>query len=55
VARVADRPGWDRIRAVREQRVCSFIPAVRDTIVRPGPRVAEGMHAIADCLAREYP
>ncbi len=54
-ARVADRPGWDRIRAVREHRVCSFTPAVRDTIVRPGPRVAEGMQAIADCLAREYP
>jgi iron complex transport system substrate-binding protein len=55
VARVADRPGWDRIRAVREHRVCSFTPAVRDTIVRPGPRVAEGMQAIADCLARVYP
>jgi iron complex transport system substrate-binding protein len=54
-AHVADRPGWDRIRAVREHRICSFTPAVRDTIVRPGPRVAEGMQAIADCLAREYP
>jgi len=55
VARAADRPGWDRIRAVREHRVCSFTPAVRDTIVRPGPRVAEGMQAIADCLGRVYP
>ena len=26
-----------------EQRVCSFPPTVRDSIVRPGPRVAEGM------------
>jgi iron complex transport system substrate-binding protein len=55
VARVADRPGWDRIGAVKEHRICSFAPAVRDTIVRPGPRVAEGMQAIADCLAREAP
>jgi iron complex transport system substrate-binding protein len=54
-ARVADRPGWDRIRAVREHRVCSFTPAVRDTIVRPGPRVAEGMRAIEDCLAKVSP
>jgi len=54
-AHVADRPGWDRIRAIREHRVCSFIPAVRDTIVRPGPRVAQGMQAIADCLAQMSP
>jgi iron complex transport system substrate-binding protein len=49
------RPGWDRIRAVREKRVCSFPPPVRDTIVRPGPRVAEGMRAMAQCLARVAP
>ncbi len=55
VAHVADRPGWDRIRAIKEHHVCSFTPAVRDTIVRPGPRVAEGMQAIADCLAWESP
>jgi len=54
-AHVRDRPGWDRIRAIREHRVCSFTPAVRDTIVRPGPRVALGMQAIADCLTRESP
>ncbi len=54
-AHLAERPGWDRIRAVREQRVCAFAPAVRDSIVRPGPRVADGMRAIADCLARVSP
>jgi cobalamin transport system substrate-binding protein len=52
---LAERPGWDRIRAVKEQRVCSFAPAVRDAIVRPGPRVADGMHALADCLVRVAP
>ncbi len=55
LAHLAERPGWDRIRAVREQRVCTFPPAVRDSIVRPGPRVADGMRAMADCLARVSP
>jgi iron complex transport system substrate-binding protein len=50
-----ERPGWDRIRAVKEQRVCSFPPEVRDTIVRPGPRVAEGMRSMAECLKRVAP
>lgn len=52
---LADRPGWDQIRAVKEQRVCSLSPQVRDIIVRPGPRVAEGMHSMADCLVRVAP
>jgi iron complex transport system substrate-binding protein len=52
---LAGRPGWDRIRAVKEHRVCAFPAAVNDTIVRPGPRVTEGMRALADCLARVAP
>jgi iron complex transport system substrate-binding protein len=51
----AERPGWDRIRAVKEQRLCYFAPEVRYTIVRPGPRVAEGMRAIAACLESVAP
>jgi iron complex transport system substrate-binding protein len=54
-AHLADRPGWDQIRAVKEQRLCYFAPAVRYTIVRPGPRVADGMRAIAECLERVAP
>ncbi|MGO9513816.1 MAG: ABC transporter substrate-binding protein [Steroidobacteraceae bacterium] len=54
-AHFAERPGWDQIRAVKEQRLCYFAPAVRETIVRPGPRVAEGMRAIAECLERFAP
>jgi iron complex transport system substrate-binding protein len=53
--RLAERPGWDQIRAVKEQRLCYFAPAVRDTIVRAGPRVADGMRAIAECLERVAP
>jgi iron complex transport system substrate-binding protein len=49
------RPGWSQIRAVREQRICSFSPEVRDTVVRPGPRVATGLQALADCLIRMSP
>jgi cobalamin transport system substrate-binding protein len=49
------RPGWDQIRAVREKRICSFAPQVRDTIVRAGPRVADGLKAMADCLERVAP
>jgi len=54
-ASLAARPGWSDLRAVKERRFCSFPPEVRDTVVRPGPRVADGMQAIADCLRREAP
>jgi iron complex transport system substrate-binding protein len=50
-----ERPGWDQIRAVKEQRVCSFPPEVRYMIERPGPRVADGMQALAACLERVAP
>lgn len=52
---LARRPGWNRIRAVREGRICSFPSEVRDTIVRPGPRVAEGLEAMSECLLRVAP
>ena len=52
---LANRPGWSQIRAVREHRICSFPPEVRDTIVRPGPRVATGLRALAECLIRVAP
>jgi iron complex transport system substrate-binding protein len=52
---LAERPGWDQIRAVKEHRVCTFAPAIHDTIVRPGPRVADGMRAVAECLDRVSP
>jgi iron complex transport system substrate-binding protein len=54
-AHLAERPGWDQIRAVKERRICSFAPSVRDTVVRPGPRVAEGMAAIEACLEHVSP
>lgn len=44
------RPGWPRIRALREGRVCRFTPAQSDTLVRPGPRMAEGAALMVACL-----
>ena len=47
---LATRPGWSRIRAVREGRICAFTAAQGDIIVRPGPRLAEAAQLMADCL-----
>lgn len=44
------RPGWAAMRAVREGRLCGFTPEQSDTIVRPGPRLAEGARLMARCL-----
>lgn len=44
------RPGWDRIQAVREGRVCMFTAQQGDVLVRPGPRMAEGAHLMVQCL-----
>ena len=45
-----DRPGWDRIRAVREQRICVFTPAQGDVLVRPGPRMVQAAQLMVQCL-----
>jgi iron complex transport system substrate-binding protein len=45
-----DRPGWDRIRAVRNGRVCMFSAQQGDVLVRPGPRMAEAARLMVDCL-----
>ena len=45
-----DRPGWDRIRAVRTGRVCMFAPEQGDALVRPGPRMADAARLMVDCL-----
>ncbi len=44
------RPGWRRIRAVRDGRVCALTPAQADVVVRPGPRLAEAAQIMARCL-----
>ena len=52
---LTQRPGWGSIRAVREQRLCVFATADSDTLVRPGPRMAESARLMAQCLAAKAP
>lgn len=49
------RPGWARMRALSEQRLCAFSMAQSNVLVRPGPRMAEAARLMADCLARQAP
>jgi iron complex transport system substrate-binding protein len=52
VADMPKRPGWDTIRALRENRACGFPSMTYELIIRPGPRMGEAAGALADCLAR---
>lgn len=47
---VSTRPGWERIRAVRDQRVCAFTSEQGDVLSRPGPRMGEAAQIMARCL-----
>jgi len=49
-ASMETRPGWQAIRAIREKRICVFTPVESDILVRPGPRMAEAVKIMADCL-----
>ncbi|MDI4635154.1 ABC transporter substrate-binding protein [Pelomonas sp. V22] len=48
--KLTDRPGWERIAALREQHVCRFTSAEGDLMARPGPRMGEGAQAVLRCL-----
>ncbi|WP_310383300.1 ABC transporter substrate-binding protein [Roseateles sp.] len=45
------RPGWGNIRAVKDQKLCVWVPAESDMLVRPGPRMAEAAALMARCLS----
>ena len=49
-AALSQRPGWSRIRALRENRICVFGPDESDALARAGPRMAEGARLLAACL-----
>lgn len=49
------RPGWQNIRALREQRVCIFPTEEANVLVRPGPRMAEAARIMARCLENKAP
>ena len=46
------RPGWPQLKALREERLCMFAQAQADILVRAGPRMAEGVRLMVDCLNR---
>ncbi len=45
-----DKPGWSGVRAVKEGHV---VPLTDETILRPGPRIGEGLAALARALHPE--
>lgn len=47
---VSRRPGWGQMAAVQGNRVCVLSPEQMDTLVRPGPRLHEGIGAILACM-----
>ena len=49
-ADMSARPGWQKMRAMRTQRVCHFKPEESDVLVRAGPRMAEAARLMARCL-----
>ncbi|WP_457631828.1 ABC transporter substrate-binding protein [Oceanithermus sp.] len=49
-AKIAERPGWAGIRAVKDGRVCELTRAQTDVVHRPGPRVAEGLRVLIECI-----
>ena len=49
------RPGWQSLRALREEHVCLFPSEEADMLVRPGPRMAEAARLMAKCLEKMAP
>jgi iron complex transport system substrate-binding protein len=50
VAALRDKPGWQRLRAMRENRVRPLTTAV---VLRPGPRIGDGLVVVAHALHDE--
>jgi iron complex transport system substrate-binding protein len=48
---MAQRPGWSRIKAVRNGRICRFTADEADVLVRPGPRMGEAARLMGKCLS----
>lgn len=49
---IRKRPGWDRIAAVRQGRICFYTGGEDNLLSRPGPRVAQGLRLLVDCFHR---
>lgn len=44
------RPGWAKLNALRDRRICGFSHERYEVLVRPGPRLGEAAQMLADCL-----
>jgi iron complex transport system substrate-binding protein len=51
-AELAQRPGWEQLPALRNQRVCELTAEQSDIVVRSGPRMAEAARIMAQCITR---
>ena len=49
---IAQRMGWDGIRAVQDNRICDTIPP--DLLLRPGPHLIDGTERLADWLIEHF-
>ena len=49
------RPGWSRLQAIQQKRICAFDRTDADILVRPGPRMAQGATLVAHCLQTLFP
>jgi iron complex transport system substrate-binding protein len=54
-AGMGQRPGWSALTALQKNRVCVFTPQQSDSLVRAGPRMAEGAQLMAQCISRWAP
>ncbi len=48
-----NRPGWGNMRALKNKQICQFNAAEGDTLVRPGPRMADAAQILASCIRGE--
>ncbi len=54
VLQLSQRPGWSRIEAIKQHRVCAFSSDQSDMLVRPGPRLGEAAQLISACVQRSF-
>ena len=52
---LGQRPGWARMRAIRDKRICLFTAQQAQVLMRPGPRMAEAARLMARCIADKAP
>ncbi len=50
---LASRPGWSRLSAIKNNKICGFTEDERDVLVRPGPRMAQSVQMMVACLNKK--